>query len=660
MSSSEQVGHQVLDDVVAKLKTGAVTTTLLRTDSRVLARVTDGIYRSPTSAIRELVANAYDADAKSVIVDMNPPWFDRITVRDDGEGMDAKALVRVIEHIGGSSKRTRDGQAFGTTGEDPLYSLGGRRLIGRIGIGLFAVSQLTRHFQIVTKRRGSDYRLVVDVILGNYNEDDLGEVTEEAQASGLAPERFAGQTRGQVAIQSYATDDIASHGTDITLLDLKPDALDLLSSREDWLNRSDAPFKYHIGLSGPRTELDGAGQQLRNMPYLPWTEAADPLEKFKGLYQAVISESGTQNTKLEVMLDRYLQLVWKLALSVPMDYVDAIHPFDFSADSGPRLFLLSNEGGAAQELDLAQGETIRSRLSFRAPEKGPEKFTVLVDGLELRRPLRFGRPASADKPGERPLMFVGSWTPPLEKYPASTSGGRDLSFEAYFLWLPKMVPREHRGLLVRIADASGMLFDEKFMDYPIAELARLAQTSAEVFVHRGLDAALNIDRESFNFGHPHAKLVRHWVHGAMRQLATTQKRIADGAREGHRQVELAKDIQILNHVVDEKLETLGVVDRPEVHLVDTGKAPGAARQRSLPTLIAERNRGALAFEKAQVFGRVKPAKPGKGAKKESQLRDAQLSAIAALLEAAGAFKDLDFGQQEQVLNGIARIVWGTK
>ena len=34
---------------------------------------------------------------------------------------------------------------------NPSLSPGGRRLIGKIGIGLFSVSQLTRHFQIITK-----------------------------------------------------------------------------------------------------------------------------------------------------------------------------------------------------------------------------------------------------------------------------------------------------------------------------------------------------------------------------------------------------------------------------------------------------------------------------------------------------------------------------
>jgi hypothetical protein len=36
--------------------------TILQTNEQVIARVTDGIYRQPASALRELISNAYDAD----------------------------------------------------------------------------------------------------------------------------------------------------------------------------------------------------------------------------------------------------------------------------------------------------------------------------------------------------------------------------------------------------------------------------------------------------------------------------------------------------------------------------------------------------------------------------------------------------------------------
>jgi hypothetical protein len=43
-----------------------VVQTIVQTNEQVIARVTDGIYRQPASALRELISNAYDADATRV------------------------------------------------------------------------------------------------------------------------------------------------------------------------------------------------------------------------------------------------------------------------------------------------------------------------------------------------------------------------------------------------------------------------------------------------------------------------------------------------------------------------------------------------------------------------------------------------------------------
>ena len=118
--------------------------TVLRTDERVLARVTDGIYRQPGSAMRELVSNAYDADAKQVVIKTDRPRFHTLSVEDDGIGMTPGALAHLLHHIGGSAKRSREGAELGiASNADPTRSPSGRRLIGKIGIGLFSVAQLT-------------------------------------------------------------------------------------------------------------------------------------------------------------------------------------------------------------------------------------------------------------------------------------------------------------------------------------------------------------------------------------------------------------------------------------------------------------------------------------------------------------------------------------
>jgi len=63
--------------------------------------------------------------------------------------------------------------------------------------------------------------------------------------------------------------------------------------------------------------------------------------------------------------------------------------------------------------------------------------------------------------------------------------GGDLSFEAYFLWAPKVVPKENNGVLVRISDASGTLFDESFMKYQIAEQTRSGRSRQRCSSSRG-------------------------------------------------------------------------------------------------------------------------------------------------------------------------------
>src|SRR5689334_3739659 len=148
-------------------KTRKPVETPLTTDERVLARITDGIYRQPSSALRELISNAYDADAEEVIILTDAPRFNQISVRDDGLGLSPEVLEHLVIHIGGSLKRSKEGKLLKVTAKtDQNYSPGGRQLIGKLGIGLFSVAQFTRHFLIITKTKGDHYRTVADITLG--------------------------------------------------------------------------------------------------------------------------------------------------------------------------------------------------------------------------------------------------------------------------------------------------------------------------------------------------------------------------------------------------------------------------------------------------------------------------------------------------------------
>jgi HSP90 family molecular chaperone len=154
-------------EIRSSSKTKKVVNAILATDERVLARVTDGVYRQPSSALRELISNAYDADATEVVIFTDAPRFSEISIRDNGMGLSPETLGHLIKHIGGSPKHSSEGKTLGITQSDNLnLSPQGRRLIGKLGIGLFSVAQLTRHFLIITKTQGDKHRTIADITLG--------------------------------------------------------------------------------------------------------------------------------------------------------------------------------------------------------------------------------------------------------------------------------------------------------------------------------------------------------------------------------------------------------------------------------------------------------------------------------------------------------------
>eukprot|EP00658_Telonema_sp_P-2_P055699 TRINITY_DN44262_c0_g1_i1.p1 TRINITY_DN44262_c0_g1~~TRINITY_DN44262_c0_g1_i1.p1 ORF type:complete len:123 (-),score=28.55 TRINITY_DN44262_c0_g1_i1:46-414(-) len=59
-------------------------------------------------------------------------------------------------------------------------------------------------------------------------------------------------------------------------------------------------------------------------------------------------------------------------------------------------------------------------------------------------------------------------------------------------WNSKIIPKVTTGVVLRVRDASGTLFDGSFLNYQVSEQTRLKQITAEIFVKKGLDSAINI------------------------------------------------------------------------------------------------------------------------------------------------------------------------
>jgi hypothetical protein len=624
----------------------------LRTDERVLARVTDGIYRQPGSAIREMVSNAYDADAGSVVIKTDRPRFNTISIEDDGLGMSPAAVAHLVLHIGGSAKRTAEGAELGLTNpSDPTLSPGGRKLIGRIGIGLFSVAQLTDRFQIITKTEGDPHRTVATVVLKQFSEDGVtGEDGYEA---------------GKVNIWREPALDADSHGTTIVLTDIRPRTRDTLRSRDLWVSidaderlapaesRGLKPPRFHIG----RVDSANSGliaDETDAVDSVPWDRSDSPDLAFKKLVNSVWSEAqhgSSPNPKLEEIFDYYLRMVWlQIGLAIPAPYIDG-HPFDIEFGDAVYAYQLPDDPRLPPvEVELGDTETIRKKLGLGSASAEGGDFEILVDDLLVQRPLKFRDLPTTVHQVKKPILFAGHCREEFEGVPKELSSG-PLEFNAYLTWAPKIVPTEHQGALIRIHGSSGTLFDPTFLRYQVSEQTRLRQITCEIFVSAGLEGALNIDRESFNYAHPHVVYMTRWLHTALRRLATVQKRIAADIRGEAREQAAGQSQARLDEIVtaawQRQADDVGQ-SPPKVSFVDESEGDD---DHGGPTNGAMDD--SYRFRRVAVFGT--PSTTGAVGVKAREL-ERRLTAVVQLLAAYNLLDDLNDTDKERLVGHLREIL----
>ena len=635
------------EDLVGKINEsisgGGSVDTNLNTDERVLARVTDGIYRQPASALRELVANAYDADAKNVSISTDAPRFSAIKISDDGNGMGPEALANLVLHIGGSAKRTLRGPEIGVASKkDPSRSKGGRRLIGKIGIGLFSVAQLTRQFTIITKTAGTKHQLLAHVTLNRFDESELSKVDAAGKHNFRA---------GSARIWAEKPPDEKGHGTTIELTTLLPRVVHILQSRDVWEAIHEeqeahgrvtrVPPLFHIGEINPDQP-----NSLAQDPNLPWNESDRQTEWFSKLVDGVASAWKENNhyARLAHALDNYFQAIWSLGLSLPLEYIDR-HPYTLTGKDVMRVFSLPDRRRQTKlnPIEVGPRQTVGDRAGLQNDEDPASGFTVTVDGVRLCRPIRFNGYPQTTQALQGPVLFIGKATPDLSKIPETQRGG-PLSFSGYFFWTPRVIPQEHNGILIRINGASGTLFDPTFLKYQIGE-RRLSQLFAEVFVHNGLDGALNIDRESFNTAHPHYQVLANWVHNSLRLIRNTLKALqSDALKQRRRDETNGSDESDLTAVVDELIGKFTEFDNPS----------------DVPSVVLaadadERNRavtdGKISYLKQKILSiAIDPKDEARQPWIESRA-----AAVARLLEAFGILNHLDRSDQERLIGSIVNV-----
>jgi hypothetical protein len=123
-------------------------------DKNVIGVLSQSTYKNFPRALKELITNSYDADARNVNVNIDV-GKQSIIIEDDGYGMDEEEFSFYLTIAG--KKRTK-------TQFTPL----GRDIIGQFGVGFLAVFPFFRGYEIETKKIGTTEVLHASIPLYSY------------------------------------------------------------------------------------------------------------------------------------------------------------------------------------------------------------------------------------------------------------------------------------------------------------------------------------------------------------------------------------------------------------------------------------------------------------------------------------------------------------
>ena len=281
--------------------------------------------------------------------------------------------------------------------------------------------------------------------------------------------------------------------------------------------------------------------------------------------------------------------------------------------------------------------TIRERLQLSDAHSEASDFRVVIDDLELRRPLLFTNLPVTSNKVKTPMIFVGHLREEFSGIEQRTIWGR-AEFQAYLLWTPKIAPVDHAGALVRVHGASGTLFNQSSFRYQVAEPTRLRDLLRDLCDPRNR-FGINIDRESFNFAHAHIVRLTSWLHSALTRAITQQKQVASSVRQASQREGEAAESSALDTIVSQAWTRIAGDDDdiPPIILRDSARddrTPGAYTFNRIRVL------GDLAFSNAQHSRRIQR----------------QVVALAQILAAYDLLDSLDPDQRERLLRIITDIL----
>src|SRR5208337_2825181 len=201
---------------------------------------------------------------------------------------------------------------------------------------------------------------------------------------------------------------------------------------------------------------------------LQFEKFKEPPLKWSGVLSILAKTESLQE------LGDYWRLLWELSAASPLRYLD--------------------RNALPDNLIVEEQERLKSY-----------DFRVILDGIELFKPVYLQGNAN------------GYTTFKIENQEKKVYG-KDLKFHGYIAVQEgsQLRPDELRGIMIRVKNIGIGYYDQSMLDYRINEGPRSRWITGEIFVTRGLEDALNIDRDSFNRFHPEFRVLQDYVHNVLK------------------------------------------------------------------------------------------------------------------------------------------------
>lgn len=440
--------------------------------AKVIGHISQGLYRTPSGALKELISNAYDADASYVKLHTGFPTFTTFSCEDDGTGISKDKFIQLMDGGIGDSEKL----SLSQTGRN------GRPIVGRLGVGLVSLGQICSQFSIRSFHAPTRTAFEADIKFPPYSRQDLDKLKKGDQARLIQ--------HGEYRYVDIKYEE-GRHGILVTTTSLKDMFRRTMANLENYANK-----KFYNSSESYRT-------------FARFIEAiANP--KLSSLYFA----------------SQYDQLLFGLALASPIPYLEHEQK---GASPDTVLTRVPEIAALQKELKKYDFRVELDNIELRRPvalpstkhqitaadcivPAKPQKIEFnLKDGGHSEK-IKVDRYEIAVKGhDERFQLYYFDYSRRVNGYP--------LEFSGYiFLQTTRLFPKEYQGILVRLRNVAIGQYDVNVMTYPLAEGPRFSMLSSEVFVRSGLDDALKIDREGFNTLDPQYIRLQAFIHSILHEL----------------------------------------------------------------------------------------------------------------------------------------------